>query len=164
LSGPGLLIGAPALSWLAPFPCFPQPLFRSLQLPLSPLDGFVFGMTLEPGVHYFPHGPDLLWCLGCIDAKHDCAPIVYQVHVRKHTEFAGSEGGRMSRSARALAAGPISLCDQLRAKYSRSRGVYEPVLTLARVLRTRCAMVFVLTHTERRPSLNAPSPLASSSS
>ena len=124
MSGPGLLIGAPALSWLAPFPCFPQPLFRSLQLPLSPLDGFVFGMTLEPGVHYFPHGPDLLWCLGRIDAKHDCAPIVYQVHVRKHTEFAGSEGGRMSRSAPALAAGPIGLCDQLRAKYSRSRGVY----------------------------------------
>jgi hypothetical protein len=101
-------VGALAFSWLVPFPCFSQPLFRFLQQPLSPLDGFVFGMSLEPVVHSFPRNLNLLLCLGGIDVKHEYAPFACQFHVGKNTEFAASEG-RVSPSAPALAAGPLGI-------------------------------------------------------
>jgi hypothetical protein len=92
---------APAFSWLVPFPCFPQSVFRSLQPPVGPLDDLVFGMTLEPGVHRAPHGPDLLRCLGDIDVKHLPAPIAYQVH--------GGRAYRVRRKkpGRSLCPGPM---------------------------------------------------------
>jgi hypothetical protein len=83
----GVLIGAPVFSWLVPLPCFPQSVFRSLQLLAGPLHDLVFGMTSKPGVHCAPYYPDLVRRLSGIGAKHDSAPIAYQVHVGKHTRF-----------------------------------------------------------------------------
>jgi hypothetical protein len=64
-----LLSGLQSFSWLVPLSCFPQSVFRSLQLPVGPLDDLVFGMTSEPGVLDFPHVPDLLGRLGGIGAE-----------------------------------------------------------------------------------------------
>jgi hypothetical protein len=83
----GVLIWTPAFSWLAPLPCFPQSVFRSLQLPVGPLDDLVLGMTSEPGVHDFPHVPDLLGRLGGIGTEDELAPFARPVHVGKHTGF-----------------------------------------------------------------------------
>jgi hypothetical protein len=72
-----------------PFPRFPQPGFRPVQLPGGPLDDLVVGMTAEPVGHCLPHESDLLGRAGGIGAEHDLATFARLVHVRTHTRFEG---------------------------------------------------------------------------